>query len=88
MRAFLFLSILFLGLTSASSQVFKAGAAVRVITPDPLLPVSGGVGSPNPVTEKKGDLYVRALVFENCVLQSWVSITLDGRLYWETDPEN
>ena len=64
MRAFLFLSILFLGLTSASSQVFKAGAALRVITPDPLLPVSGGVGSPNPVTEKKGDLYVRALVFE------------------------
>jgi len=64
MRAFLFLFIFFLGLTSASSQVFKAGAAVRVITPDPLLPVSGGVGSPNPVTEKKGDLYVRALVFE------------------------
>ena len=64
MRTFLFISVFFLALTSASSQVFKAGAAVRVITPDPLLPVSGGVGSPNPVTEKKGDLYVRALVFE------------------------
>jgi len=64
MRTFLLLSIVFFGLTSASSQVFKAGAAVRVITPDPLLPVSGGVGSPNPVIEKKGDLYVRALVFE------------------------
>jgi len=64
MRTFLFISVFFFALTSASSQVFKAGAAVRVITPDPLLPVSGGVGSPNPVTEKKGDLYVRALVFE------------------------
>lgn len=43
---------------------FKAGAAVRLITPDPLLPVSGGVGTPRPVTQKKGDLYVRAMVFE------------------------
>lgn len=44
--------------------IFKAGSAKRVITPQPLLPVSGGVGSPNPVTMKKGDLFVRALVFE------------------------
>ncbi|MCK5863275.1 MAG: hypothetical protein KAH38_12375, partial [Candidatus Hydrogenedentes bacterium] len=36
----------------------------RVVTPDPLLPVSGGVGTPTPVTEKKGDLFVRALVLE------------------------
>lgn len=47
-----------------SRAVFKAAAALRVITPDPLLPVSGGVGVPNDVTEKKGDLYVRAVVFE------------------------
>jgi predicted neutral ceramidase superfamily lipid hydrolase len=46
-------------------QDFQAGAALRVITPDPLLPVSGGVGTPNPVEEKKGDLFVRALVLEN-----------------------
>lgn len=45
-------------------QEFKAGAALRVITPDPLLPVSGGVGTPNPTKEKKGDLFVRALVLE------------------------
>ena len=44
--------------------IFKAGAAVRLITPDPLLPVSGGVGTPKPANEKKGDLYVRALVLE------------------------
>ncbi|MCO5236607.1 MAG: hypothetical protein M9933_10095 [Chitinophagaceae bacterium] len=46
------------------AQTFKAGAAVRVITPDPLLPVSGGIGTPKPATVKHGDLYARALVLE------------------------
>ncbi|MEO8415550.1 MAG: hypothetical protein ABI472_17950 [Ginsengibacter sp.] len=46
------------------AQTFKAGIAVRVITPDPLLPVSGGVGVPNPTHIKNGDLYTRALVLE------------------------
>ncbi len=64
MRTFLLLFSFLLGFSTSFGQVFKAGAAVRVITPDPLLPVSGGVGSPNPVTEKKGDLFVRALVLE------------------------
>lgn len=48
----------------AEAQAFRAGAAVRVITPDPLLPVSGGIGTPNPTHEKKGELTVRALVLE------------------------
>ncbi len=48
----------------AYSQNFKAGAALRVITPSPLLPVSGGLGTPSQVTENKGDLFVRALVLE------------------------
>jgi len=48
----------------ARAQAFRAGAAVRVITPDPLLPVSGGIGTPNPTHEKKGELTVRALVLE------------------------
>ena len=43
---------------------FRAGIAVRVVTPDPLLPVSGGIGPGSPVTKKEGDLSVRALVFE------------------------
>jgi hypothetical protein len=43
---------------------FRAGVAVRVVTPDPLLPVSGGVGASRPTTRKEGDLTVRALVFE------------------------
>ncbi len=46
------------------AQEFRAGAAVRVITPDPLLPVSGGIGTPKPVNQKKGDLFARALVLE------------------------
>lgn len=50
--------------TSVHGQTLKAGAATRVITPDPLLPVSGGVGKPKKTTEKKGDLYARALVLE------------------------
>jgi len=49
---------------SAGAGVFKAGAAKIKITPDPLLPVSGGVGVPNAATEKKGDLWIRALVLE------------------------
>ncbi|MFN9720940.1 MAG: hypothetical protein ACK58L_19770 [Planctomycetota bacterium] len=44
---------------------FRAAAAKRVITPDPLLPVSGGVGEPNAVTETRGDLTARVMVFQN-----------------------
>lgn len=51
--------------TSAISQVFEVGAAIRIITPDPLLPVSGGVGQPKKSSVKKGDLYARAIVFRN-----------------------
>ncbi|NIJ55857.1 hypothetical protein [Dyadobacter arcticus] len=43
---------------------FKAGAAFRIITPNPLLPVSGGIGTPKKSTEKNGELSVRALVLE------------------------
>lgn len=43
---------------------FKAGAAKRIVTPKPLLPVSGGVGKPNPVSVLNDDLTVRAAVFE------------------------
>ena len=43
---------------------FRAGIAFRNVTPDPLLPVSGGVGPSHPVTRKEGELNVRALVLE------------------------
>lgn len=48
----------------AFSQDFRAAAAKRIITPDPLLPVSGGIGTPKKTIEKNGDLSVRVLVFE------------------------
>jgi hypothetical protein len=44
---------------------FRAAIAVRNVMPDPLLPVSGGVGPSYPVTQKAGELTVRALVLEN-----------------------
>src|SRR5262245_32980010 len=40
----------------------RAGAALRTITPDPLLPVSGGMGPTQPAREKRGELTARALV--------------------------
>jgi hypothetical protein len=60
--------ILLLGLGSVSSLAgaeFRVGVAVRVVTPDPLLPVSGGVGPSHPTTRKQDDLSVRALVFDD-----------------------
>ena len=41
---------------------FRAGIAVRVVTPEPLLPISGGMGPSRPATAKAGELNVRALV--------------------------
>ena len=49
--------------TAGAADGLHAGAAVRVITPDPLLPVTGGFGPTEPVQEKRGDLTARALVF-------------------------
>ncbi len=58
-------TVCLLGKPIAAAQPFRAGAAVRIITPDPLLPVSGGVGIPQPVSAKRGDLFVRAFVVES-----------------------
>ncbi len=62
-RLILFCCLLFC-VNSIHAQTIRVGAAVKVITPDPLLPVSGGIGVPHPVTEKRGDLFARAMVFE------------------------
>jgi hypothetical protein len=43
---------------------FRSAIAVRNVTPDPLLPVSGGVGPSHPTHRKLGNLTVRALVLE------------------------
>src|SRR5262245_11595 len=60
---FLFL-LAYLAIIADLDAAFRAGIATRVVTPDPLLPVSGGVGPSSPVSRKEGDLSVRALVFE------------------------
>jgi len=56
--------VLVISLSGEAFAAFRAGIAVRNVTPDPLLPVSGGVGPSHPVTRKQGDLTVRALVLE------------------------
>lgn len=58
-----FLFLIFL--VAAAAAEFRAGISVRIVTPDPLQPVSGGVGPSHPVTHKEGDLTVRALVLEH-----------------------
>ena len=45
-----------------ADEPLLAGAASTIITPDPLLPVSGGMGPTQPATKKLGELSTRALV--------------------------
>ena len=60
------LALLAMMLSAASALAeFRAGIAVRVVTPDPLLPVSGGIGPSKAATRKEGDLTVRALVLSD-----------------------
>ncbi len=49
----------------AANAEFKAGVAVRDVTPDKLLPISGGTGPSVMPTKQQGDLTVRALVLED-----------------------
>ena len=62
MKTILLLAISLFTCVAAMAADFRAGIAVRVVTPDPLLPVSGGVGPSHPVKQKAGDLNVRAIV--------------------------
>jgi len=59
-----FLILFIFSLGNLSGQTFKAGAALRVITPKNLIPISGGMGTPEMPTGMKGDLYARAFVIE------------------------
>ena len=64
---FLLCTVLLLSLiqTHDVRAELRAAIAVRDVTPDPLLPISGGVGPTNPVNRKIGKLTVRALTIEN-----------------------
>lgn len=55
--------LLLCGMPYLYSQDLMVGAAIRDITPNPLLPVSGGVGIPKPADVQHGNLTVRAMVF-------------------------
>jgi hypothetical protein len=64
MHAILRLLCAFL-LCLTTSAEFRSAIAIRVVTPDPLLPISGGVGPSHPVTRQMGDLTVRAMVLDD-----------------------
>lgn len=63
-KIWLILSILILTITQVNAQTFKAGAAVRDITPKTLIPISGGMGTPTIPEGMQGKLTVRALALE------------------------
>jgi hypothetical protein len=68
-----------LALLPVARADIQVGAAVRVITPDPLLPVSGGMGKPNPAREKRGEITARAIVFRKAGISlAVVSLDLIG----------
>ena len=49
-------------LAATARAEIEVGTGLRVITPDPLLPVSGGMGPTSPAGEKRGELTARAVV--------------------------
>ena len=51
-------------LASPALAELKVGVGKTIITPDPLLPVSGGVGPSQPTTGKRGELTARAIVLQ------------------------
>ncbi len=53
---------LFFAVSAAQAEI-EVGTGVRIITPNPLLPVSGGIGPGSPVHDKRGELNVRAIAF-------------------------
>jgi len=59
------LVIALLVVSEAYCEPFQVGVARRVITPNPLLPVSGGMGPTAPAREKRGELETRAIVFRS-----------------------
>lgn len=59
-----FLPIFLLIFIFSEAQTIEVGAAKRDITPHPLLPVSGGIGTPNQAHIQKGSLSARAMVIK------------------------
>ncbi len=72
----------FLATFNALAQDFRAAAVLRNITPNPLLPASGGIGVPKKTTEKKGELFARVLVLEKGTTR--VAIVSVDNLGWSS----
>lgn len=69
--------LLCLPLTSLGE--LQVGVAVRSITPDPLLPISGGMGPSSPAKETRGELSARACVLVSSDTRvAFVSVDLLG----------
>lgn len=63
LRQRLFFALALCGLLSSLAHAeLKVGVGKSIITPDPLLPLSGGVGAGHPAKSKQGDLTARAMV--------------------------
>ncbi len=63
LKALFYLPIVPLLVAPSLRADFRAGIAVRLVTPEPLLAVSGGIGPSKPAQQKAGELSVRARVF-------------------------
>jgi hypothetical protein len=63
-RQFLTVLIVALCFASFAHAEFQVGVGKTIITPDPLLPVVGGIGPGKPATGKRGELTARAMVFQ------------------------
>jgi hypothetical protein len=50
--------------TSFARAEFKVGVGKAIVTPNPLIPIIGGVGPGHPPTGKQGELTARAMVFQ------------------------
>lgn len=61
LRLLLLVCAFVLSAASPAAAELLVGAGKRIITPNPLLPVSGGLGPTRPAKEKRGDLTARAL---------------------------
>ena len=62
MQGYLIMGILAWGILLCQGQL-SVGVGKRVLTPDPLLPVSGGIGPGRPVWRQLGELEARAVAW-------------------------
>ena len=65
MKRYIIAGLILFSVFVTVAEEFSAAIAIRTVTPDPLLPVSGGVGASKPTTLKQGELTVRALVLQS-----------------------